>query len=146
MSLQTVIVICLITGGIAAAIARAKNTPVGQAFVVGAVLNVIGIIIVACAKPGLPKAPDGMHAVKCPRCNTVQNVPENQRVYECWQCKTSHDRWAAPLAPSPVTPAWPVVRPKRLRCHVCQHVQPVPTDQIAYVCDECGARCKRRAA
>lgn len=93
MDLQTVIVICLITGGIAAAIARAKHTPVGQAFLVGAFLNVIGIIIVACAPAGLPGAPSGMRAVKCPRCNAVQNIYDSQPEYECWQCKTPQSLW-----------------------------------------------------
>lgn len=57
MDLSTAIVICLLTGGIAAVIARAKHNPAGQAFLVGAFLNVIGIVIVACAPSGLPGAP-----------------------------------------------------------------------------------------
>jgi hypothetical protein len=53
--------------------------------------GVIGIIIVLIQKPGLPPAPAGMRAIKCPRCNTVQNVPRNitDTEYECWQCHLS---------------------------------------------------------
>jgi LSD1 subclass zinc finger protein len=32
--------------------------------------------------------PPGMRSVKCLWCNTMQNVPESQRAYECWQCAT----------------------------------------------------------
>jgi hypothetical protein len=30
----------------------------------------------------------GMRSVKCLWCNTMQNVPESQRAYECWLCAT----------------------------------------------------------
>ena len=30
-----------------------------------------------------------MIAVKCSRCNTVQNVAMKQATFECWQCKTT---------------------------------------------------------
>jgi hypothetical protein len=54
----------------------------------------------------LPKAPPGMRAVKCPRCNTVQNIPETRPEYECWQCKAAHRLWetapqSTPRAPAP---------------------------------------------
>lgn len=128
MDVSTVIVICLITTGIAAAIARSKHTPVGQAFVVGALLSIIGIIIVAVAPPGLLKAPAGMTAVKCPRCNMIQNVAEEQRNYQCWQCKYEHERWAAPTPwAEPAPPSMRSVPPaSRLRCHSCGHTQSVP--------------------
>jgi hypothetical protein len=58
------------------------------AFFLGAILGIIGIIIVIAEKPGLPKAPGGMRAVKCTRCNAVQNIHPGQAQFECWQCKT----------------------------------------------------------
>lgn len=96
MSLSTLLVICLIFGAITAAIAQSKHLRPGQWFVAGALLSLIGAVLVICAPSGLPKAPNGMRAVKCRRCNTVQNVPEGQRVYECWQCKGNNELWAAP--------------------------------------------------
>ena len=93
MNLGTVIVICLVFGGISAVIGRAKNRSIGESFVLGAFLGIIELIIVICIKPGLPQAPPGVRAVKCRTCNTVQNIPETQPVYECWQCKATHRLW-----------------------------------------------------
>lgn len=137
----TALVICLIMGGVAAAIGRAKNLPTGQSFALGALLSLIGVIIVICQKPGLPQAPPGMRAVKCLRCNTTQNVPESQRVYECWQCKDSHELWAAPAdaAAAQMQPPKPVKSTTKLRCHACQHVQHLLVIEPTFTCDECGA-------
>ena len=57
-------------------------------FALGALLGVIGIVIVLFLPAELPKAPNGMLAVKCPRCTTVQNVRLGLGdTFECWQCK-----------------------------------------------------------
>ncbi|WP_238963853.1 hypothetical protein KN248_012980 [Mycobacterium paraintracellulare] len=145
MSLGFVIACMLIFGAIAAAVGQRKNLPVGQSFALGALLGLIGLVVVICQKPGLPQAPQGMRAVKCRRCNTVQNVPENQRIYECWQCKAANELWAAP----PVSSGKPqVVKPPiqtaKVRCHKCQHVQTVPVDQATFMCEECRTRLKRK--
>jgi hypothetical protein len=107
--------------------------------------------MVIFAKPGLPQAPPGMRAVKCPRCNAIQNVPEKQRTYECWQCKESHELWAAPatktptLKPAVKTPTLkPAVQTTKVRCHACQAVQSVPVDQATFVCEQCGMKLKRK--
>jgi hypothetical protein len=81
-----VIVIALVCVGICVAIAQRKNLGVGEAVVLGALLGVIGIVIMLIRKPGLPKAPAGMRAVRCPRCNTVQNIPHDDTSYDCYQC------------------------------------------------------------
>jgi hypothetical protein len=60
--------------------------------------TIFGAIIVICQRPGLPKAPPGMWAVNCPRCNTIQNVPETQPEYMCRRSKAAHRLWGA--APS----------------------------------------------
>jgi hypothetical protein len=70
----------------------------GQSFALGALLGIIGLIIVIVQRPGLPKAPPGMRAVKCPRCNTIQNIPEMEPEYVCWQCTAAQRLWGA--APS----------------------------------------------
>jgi hypothetical protein len=88
MSIGTLIVVWLICAVIAAVISDRKNLGAGSGFVLGAILGIIGIIIVVCQKPGLPPAPAGMRAVKCTRCNAVQNVHRDQPQFECWQCKT----------------------------------------------------------
>jgi hypothetical protein len=82
------IVVWLICAVIAAVISDRKNLGAGSGFVLGAVLGIIGIIIVACQKPGLPPAPAGFRAVNCTRCNAVQNIHKSQTQFECWQCKT----------------------------------------------------------
>ena len=97
MGLGTIIVICLIFGAVTAAIGQKKNLAVGQSFAPGALLGIFGAIIVICQRPGPPKAPPGMRTVKCPRCNTIQNVPETQPECVCWQRKAAHRlRGAAP--------------------------------------------------
>jgi hypothetical protein len=88
VGLGTVIVICLIFGAVTAAIGQKKNLAVGQSFAPDALLGIFGAIIVICQRPGPPKAPPGMRAVKCPRCNTIQNVPETQPEYVCFAAQS----------------------------------------------------------
>ena len=90
MSWQTIVVAALFCAVISAAIAQHKNLDMPKSFALGALLGVLGIIIVLIRKPGLPKAPAGMRAVQCPRCNTVLNIPRDDTSYDCYQC---HDRF-----------------------------------------------------
>jgi hypothetical protein len=80
----------LIFGAITAAIGQKKNFPVAESFLWGALLGIIGVIVVIVRRPALPKPPPGMRAVKCPRCNAVGNRPETQPKYVCWQCKAAY--------------------------------------------------------
>jgi hypothetical protein len=89
MNWQDVIFFALVCGAITTAIGQRKNMDVPTAFLCGALLGIIGIVIVAARKPGLPKAPAGMRAVKCPRCNTVQNIPQGDARFDCYQCHHS---------------------------------------------------------
>jgi LSD1 subclass zinc finger protein len=77
----------IVCGIIAMFIGQEKHINMFGSFVLGALLGVIGIVIMLFLPKELPKAPDGTTAVRCPRCNTVQNVPLNQAQFECWQCK-----------------------------------------------------------
>ena len=86
--LVAVIVFCLICGVMAAVIGHRKNLSVSQSFGIGALLGPQGVASVLRDKPGLPKAPAGMRAIRCPRCNAVQTIGETQADYECSQCKT----------------------------------------------------------
>ncbi|MGO9155336.1 hypothetical protein [Mycobacterium sp.] len=92
-----IIVWCLIFGAIAAAIGQKKNLLVAESFLWGALLGIIGVIIVIFRRPGLPKAPPGMRAAKCPLCNAVQNIPETQPGCVCWQCGTKLKRGITPV-------------------------------------------------
>ena len=150
---------CLIFGCITAAIAQKRNLgSVGGWFLFGALLFIVALPMVIFSKRGLPKAPPGMRAVKCPRCNAVQNIPETQPEYECWQCKAAHCLWetppqSTPLAPMP-TPLEPHAPQKltphgkstKVRCHHCQHVQAVPLSQSTFVCEQCNTKLKRRTS
>lgn len=89
MNWGALVVAVLICGVIAAAVGQRKNRSVGDSFALGAIFGIIGIAIVVFQKPGLPKAPSGMRAEKCPRCNAVQNIGTTQTTYECWQCKAA---------------------------------------------------------
>lgn len=96
MDIGTLIVFWLICAVIAAAIGQRKNRSAVQSFMIGAVLGIIGIAIVIVQKPGLPKAPTGMRAERCPRCNAVQNIGITQLTYECWQCAAKVKASATP--------------------------------------------------
>ena len=138
------VVLCLICGGIAAWIGQKKNLPAKDSFIWGALLGIIGVVVVICQRPGLPQAPPGMRAVKCKRCNTVQNVPEDQRVYECYQCKASNELWAAPPASAPPPAPKSTVQTTKVRCHACQVVQTVPVNQATFACEGCGIQLRRK--
>jgi hypothetical protein len=45
----------------------------------GAILGIIGLIIVIAEKPGLPAAPHGMRAVKCPQFERHPTPKEKRR-------------------------------------------------------------------
>lgn len=86
----TVLVIGAICGAIAVAIGQRKNISLGESLAWGFLLGVIGVAIVICMSPRLPKAPPGFLACKCTRCRTVQNVPMGRGdEFDCWQCKTT---------------------------------------------------------
>ena len=89
------IVVMLICGGISAAIGTSKNHNGLLSFLAGAVLGIIGIVIVAVAPRGKPPAPAGMRSVQCLRCNAVQNIPVSGTGFTCWQCGMSN---TVPLA------------------------------------------------
>jgi ribosomal protein S27E len=147
---ETFIVVMLIFGAITTAIGQRKNLPLGGSFAAGALLGIIGVIIVICQRPGLPQAPPGMQAVTCPRCNALQNISAGDTTFECWQCKyVAHMRNGgnakAPaqqeLAPAKsATPA----KSTKVRCNRCQHVQTVSVSQTTFPCEQCNASLKRR--
>ena len=76
----------LLWGAVCVIIGQKKNLSAGGSFAWGFFLGLIGVIIVAAKAPELPSAPDGLRAIKCPRCNMVQNVPYNAPTFDCWQC------------------------------------------------------------
>lgn len=86
MDWSAAIIVWLICAGVGAAITSSKNRGAGEGLVIGGLLGILGVIITLCLSKQLPAAPPGMLAVQCPRCNAVQNVPEGQPQYQCWQC------------------------------------------------------------
>lgn len=149
LGLGTLIVFMLIFGAIAAAIGQRKNLPTGSSFALGALLGLIGVVIVICQRPGLPQAPPGMQAVKCPRCNAQQNIPTGAATFECWQCK-----YVAPMRIGEnASPAKQQLsahksttstgKSTKVRCHRCQHVQTVPITLSTFVCEQCNAKLRR---
>lgn len=149
MDFGTLIVLWLIFGAVTAAIAQKRNlgSPVGW-FLFGALLFIVALPMAIFSKPGLPPAPPGMRAVKCPRCNAVQNIPQTQPEYVCWQCKAANPLWgpetpqSTPIASN--APQKPQGKSSKVRCHHCQHVQLVPVNQSTFVCEECKTKLKRR--
>jgi hypothetical protein len=86
-----VILVLLISAAICGAfgefIAVQRKLNAGTGFIFGFFLGPIGLIIVALLRRPSPPPPPGMRAIRCPRCNTDQNVSETAASCECWQCK-----------------------------------------------------------
>lgn len=85
-----VLVIMVICGLIASGIASSKNRSGVGWFLGGALLNLVGILIVALMPAAPPPPPKGTRRVYCERCNALQNVPAKESSYECWQCKKTN--------------------------------------------------------
>jgi hypothetical protein len=83
----TFLTVWLVCGAVAAIIGQKKNFNVAHSFLLGAVLGPFGVGMIAFQRADLPKPPPGMRSQQCPRCNAVQNIPEGQPTFECWQCK-----------------------------------------------------------
>lgn len=69
---------------VAATMAARKHRPAVAFFVLGLATSIVGVVI---ARFVPSKAPTGSRPVRCPRCNAVTNVPDDQADFECWQCK-----------------------------------------------------------
>jgi hypothetical protein len=81
------LVVGAICGGISYNLAWKKNRSGLEGFCWGFCLGVIGLVVVALLPAGEPRAPVGMQAFACPRCNANQNIPSSVPTFECWQCK-----------------------------------------------------------
>ena len=79
---------------------------------------------------------------KCPDC--AETILADAKV--CKHCGYRFTPAGAPKAPpkaaAPPKPA--PAKSAKVKCHSCQHVQMVPSDQQTFVCEECGTKLKRR--
>jgi hypothetical protein len=144
------IVFWLICGGIAAAIGSAKNRGALAWFIYGA-LFAPSVLIVAFLPKLPPKPPPGLRSVTCPRCNAVQNIPQGQTAFECWQCKLVNDVAGAGYVAGASTPkvaakatAATTEASSIVRCHICQHTQREPLSASSFQCGNCKANLKRQ--
>lgn len=149
----------LIFGAISSIIGQRKNLSGGGSFCWGFFLGIIGLIVVIAQKPGLPPAPPGLYATKCPRCNAVQNVPYDAPTFECWQCHLATPLpGTTALAYSTGNPVTSDIKPvtnnikpvtsnlqtAKAKCLFCGHVQTVPATQTHYMCEKCNRKLKRK--
>jgi uncharacterized membrane protein YeaQ/YmgE (transglycosylase-associated protein family) len=143
MDWSSLIVVCLIFGAIGAAITQRKNRSPWEGFMLGVLLNLIGVVIAAVLPKLLPKAPPGMSARKCPRCNAVQNVAVGQPDFECWQCHTVAPTGYPAPPPAPGPPQALVVadtgESRKVKCYQCEMVQDVPAGVELVNCVSCKA-------
>lgn len=136
MSLSTWLYVALLCGGIASAIGYHRNLNRVRAFIWGAAFGIFGIIL-ACVWPaGLPKAPDGMRAVKCQRCNTAQNVPLEKLRATCYQCKAAitippeADGTRAVKCRGCSTLQYVSQEASRVRCYQCRSSFTIPAEEV----------------
>jgi phage FluMu protein Com len=132
----TIFVVVLICAGIGAAITSAKERGPWEGLALGGLLGIIGVVIAACLSKGTPLAPSGMVAVKCPRCNAVQNVTEGQPHYECWQCHTASP---APGFENAVPPGTRQQSgsPRNVKCYRCNGEHEVLPTAATSKCPNC---------
>lgn len=140
----------LVWGAVSALIGHQKNLSTGGSFCWGFFLGIIGLIVVIARKPGLPPAPPGWRAMRCPRCNAVQNVLNEAITFECWQCHLTtplpgRGQPEVPRTPEPSAGPLTVLclhcgaklkmksGAKRFRCAKCEKVCALVT------CPSCGA-------
>ena len=129
--MEIIFIYWLICAGLGMVIANAKNRSPWEGFFLSFLCGIFGVIITALLPKQLPKAPRGLTAVACPRCNAAQNVP-NPDHYECWQC---HLVAAPPIAPIPLLP-----RKASVTCPHCNARLKVAADSVktTFKCGECG--------
>lgn len=144
--MEALLALWFICGIVCAVIANSKGRSALGWFLVGLLIGFFGVILVAVL-PSEEKAPPGLRAVKCPRCNAAQNVP-NCSQYECWQCKTEISAGMPnTVSASAASPGAISVTPKPLRqgmtkrtirCPLCNAEQKIPTGAKRYTCGRCG--------
>lgn len=82
------IVVMIISSVVAGLIAQGKMRSYYGFLLLGLIFGPLAILVAVLVGPGQAAAPEGMHAVKCPRCNAEQNVPTSgNQEFECWQCR-----------------------------------------------------------
>lgn len=99
MSLFGLIVLCALCGGIACAINQSKNRSGGEGFLLGALLGIIGLIIVLCL-PKLPAAGASSPALPPPGWYPDPAGPAQQRYWD-------GARWSDPPPSLPQIPPMP---------------------------------------
>jgi hypothetical protein len=145
MSLGFLLFVLLLCITASVAIGRRKNIDTAECVALGLLLGVIGVLIVVCMKPRLPKAPVGMRAVKCPRCNTVQNIPYGDASYDCYQCHTVTSVQAPRGVARPAAlPAATAGLSTYVQCYRCNHRQKVPVSARVFECSECHTGLQRK--
>lgn len=82
IALSAASIICLVAAGI---IAQRKNRSENLFALLGLILGPLGVLAALLVST---KAPEGMQAVTCPRCNARQNIPAGDTTFECAQCKS----------------------------------------------------------
>ncbi|MGE2734541.1 hypothetical protein [Mycolicibacterium vaccae] len=140
MELLGILFLWALMGGVGMVIANAKNRSLIEGFILGGLCGCFGVIVEACLPKQMPKAPHGMRAVSCPRCNAVQNIEMRAPSYECWQC---HTRVSTGVQPTPIEPIKPrgktdPERTRRISCPSCRTslmVKPTTTKYRCFKCD-----------
>ncbi len=85
--LMMVLLSALVCAGFGSTITSGKNRGPILGLMLGLVLGPIGVLVAALLPNGPQPAPSGMVAIRCARCNTVQNVSASAAKCECWKCK-----------------------------------------------------------
>lgn len=132
--MELIIISWLAMAALGMIIANAKNRSLAEGFFLSLLCGCFGVLIVALLPKQLPKAPRGLTAVTCPRCNAAQNVP-NPQAFECWQCHQD----TTTLQPVALPPTNKKIT---TTCPHCQQRLKMPANSTAktFKCFKCGGR------
>lgn len=131
--IELTIIFWLAMAALGMVIANAKNRSLAEGFFLSLLCGCFGVLIVALLPKQLPKAPPGLVAVTCPRCNAAQNVP-NAQAFECWRCHLS----TTTITPVAVLP--PSGKKVTTTCPHCRQRLTVPAESTkkTFKCFKCG--------
>ncbi|MFF2026947.1 hypothetical protein [Rhodococcus koreensis] len=87
MLIVSALIVGAICGRIGAILAARKNLRTWAGLLLGFFFGPLGVLLIAVTPSNPDPAPKGMKSVVCQTCNARQNIPTDDQIHDCWQCK-----------------------------------------------------------